>query len=443
MKFLKALVVLAFLLLIFCQNELFAQHSANYSSIKPGLSLKREIDDFLGKPIDTILPDARYRYNSDHYAIKYIDVIYTRDTSRVDYFVLYLSPGTYQADAKQLFNLEEPIKRRYNHEGGLVEVFFPQGIFMHYSGTGNNSTVDKVEVVSSLFFELLAEQKYNDYLDDYVYGLGVTIENNAFKGLKVMDLKEGSAADLAGIKVGDIILEIEDFVFNSQLNLTRFKKTVKYLPINQKLRIRVEREKSEIDYYVALDELTDLEKIIISIHDIRQGQKNLMNQLLPVKRSLYGIEDLLETIKTVEGELPPGVKLDDDAFLVDLGIKYDSDLIISESLPGLVFKKDENALKGVPFLDFSTIRFYDTKLLLSLSIAFIKIEKYTYAIEILSKLLEYDKRNSKTMYLMAYCYDKTEQNEMARLYYGNVSQVRETPDVIKAFALERYNLLKK
>lgn len=442
MKSKKLFILLASLTVIMVSVSTFAEISVNYSFIKPGLTLKRDVDEFLGTPTEIIIPDSRYRYNSDHYAVKFIDVIYTRDTSRVDYYVLYLTQGIYREDAQDLFNLNQPMRKRYNHDGGLVELYFPQGIFLNYHGTGNNSAVEKVEIVSSLFFELLADQKYNDYLENYIYGLGIAVEDISSKGIRVLEIKSNSSADLNGIQVNDVILEIEDFVFNALENLSRFKKTIKYLPRKQKLRFRVQREKSEIDLYVPLEELTDTEKIVVSLHETRESQKDVASQLLPVKRSLYGVEDLLETLGTVEGELPPGVTLKNGDFLNQLGMQYDSSKIIAESIPGLYFQKDEKVLKGKPYLDFSTIRYYDLNLLLKLSIAFVKVKQYSYAIEILSKLLEYDRRNVDAMYLIAYCYDNLDNSDMAVLYYGHVFRVSNTPDIIKSYALKRYNALK-
>lgn len=443
MSVFKIILSGAILLSVFCQNQAYSDNSVNYSFIKPGLTLKREVDAFLGEPTKMIVPDARYRYSSDHYAVKYIEIVYVRDSSRVDFFVLFMQDGIYSEDAKLFFNLEQPTRKRYNHDGGLVELYFPQGIFLHYLGTGNNSRVEKVEIVSSLFYELLADHKYNEYIDNYIYGLGVTVEDIASQGLEVLSIKDASPAHQYGLQLGDIILEIEDFVFNAPQNLERFKKTIKHLPFNQKLRFRVERERFELDIDVALAELTDSEKMINSFHEMRESQKDLASQLLPVKRSLYVIDDLIKAMDTIQGDLPPGIRLDDDGFLMELEDSYDSDNIITESIPGLYFMKDENDLKGVPFLDFSTIRYFDNKLLLKLSLAFIKVEEFAYAVEILSKLLEYDKRNINTLYLLAYSYDKLEEFDSALFYYNNVKEIAGVSATIKEFAQQRCELLKQ
>lgn len=442
MEIFKARFLTAFIAFVLCQNVVFAQIANDYSFIKPGLSLKRDIETQLGDPLEEIIPGTRYRYSSDHYALRFMDVIYNRDTGLVDYFVLYFKPGIYKEDARLYFNLDEPIRRRYNHEGGLVEVYFPQGIFLNYLGTGNNSAVDKVEIVSSLFFELLAEQKYAGYIDDYVYGAGMLIENEPFTGVKVSSLDENGPAKLAGIQVDDVILEIEDFIFVDPENIERFKKTVRHLPINQNLRIRVLRDRVEIDLYISLAELSDSEKIIISLNDLRISQLNPGNQFLPIKSSLYDVKELVETIKAVDGDLPPGVNLDEQ-FLDELGDKYNSEKIINESLPSLYFDKDPDHLKGVPFLDFGTIRYFDKQLLLRLSIAFIKSKKYSYALEILYKLLEYNKRDHMTVYLIAYSHDMMQNAESAALFYGNLINIKETPNIIKDYAINKHNMLTK
>ena len=85
--------------------------TVDYSEIIPGLTLRYEVNELLGSPVEEVITGSVYRYTSNHYAIKYIDVTYIRKTNRVEFYSLYFKKEYYKNDILYLFDLYEPVHK--------------------------------------------------------------------------------------------------------------------------------------------------------------------------------------------------------------------------------------------------------------------------------------------------------------------------------------------
>lgn len=427
-------IFIKFIFFLFLCSNIFSQ-GIDYSNIRPGISYKRDVVSVLGEPIEEIIPLARYRYASEHYAIKYIDVVYDRLSSRVNFFTLYFEGNIYRDEALTLFNLFFSDKTLYGLDGNLIEVYLPECILIHYSSTGNNSAVSSVDILDSRLIENYYVENSENLSEVYIYGLGVFVENIPKHGVVISKIVKDSPAEIAGLIVGDIIMEIEDFIFADEENKNRFKRTISLMPIEQELSFLVRRTDSDQFIDVRLRSLTPKEREMLLREEANLRRHDERRQLLPVRG--YGSETIIEADKeSTEFFLPFGVDFDKvcdyDRFDQIMFSGSSSEGLIYRVLPGILVEDDEYNMPGEAKFDFSYLAKEDVTFLMTSAVTFMKSGHYLEASEDLIAILNKSSSDKWANYALAFCYDKLNKNTDAIFYYNkSLSYWADNKNVVK------------
>jgi len=99
--------------------------------------------------------------------------------------------------------------------------------------------------------------QYNKVKRPYIGITGIDITdntaklNNTVKGIYIKDIDSTSAAEKAGLKIGDIIISANDKNISTMNELNEFKNSLK---INDKMNLKINRDGKEIDIDVTLQE---------------------------------------------------------------------------------------------------------------------------------------------------------------------------------------------
>src|SRR3989337_1041354 len=113
---------------------------------------------------------------------------------------------------------------------------------------GAEVSVDDESFDPKYFFELKETGFSADNVDFNKGWLGIFMENAEGKGILVKEITEGSPADEAGLKTGDIITKInnETTIDKDGLHLIRFKKTIETLGAGGIPELTVSRNDTEM-----------------------------------------------------------------------------------------------------------------------------------------------------------------------------------------------------
>ena len=417
-----------FIFLFFLTSSIFAG-GIDYSAIVPGVTTREQILKILGEPLEEIVPDSIYRYRSEHYAIKYIDVGYVRTANRVKYFSIFFNnEKIYSDDVKVLFNLIKPVKKLYGLDGNVIEVYFPESILVRYGSTGTNSAVERVDVLETKLAE--GYSRWSDVEDGaiHIYGLNAKVKNVEHKGVQVTEITPAGAADKAGLLIGDIIFEVEDFIFGAEYNLEPFRSTMSLMPVDQPLMLLIARRElkeggvrkdKKMTLSVSLQPLSEEDWQIVLSRQVERMRKDKDRQLLPLRDYDSGV--LQMSVKKTTEEILPFVDLesrcDFDLFTQTIASERMIDDDIFRIFPGILVESEEYNVPGDPNLKFDYKADDDITFLITGATLFIKSGHYRQALENFVSILNSNPKDPLVNYATAFCFDKLGDRVNAMFYY--------------------------
>lgn len=431
---------LSSLLLMPLTSYLYA-YGIDYSSIVPGVTARTEIDTLLGAPIREIVPGSVYRYHSEHYAVEHIDIFYDRISSRIKYFTFYFIPDKfYKKDILSFFNLISPVSKAYGLDGNLIEVYFPEGMLVRYSSTGDNSAVSRVDVLESRLSQGCSRWYDTEEKQIKIFAMDAVLANAPYKGVRVLEVKDNGQASKAGILPGDIIHQVEDFIFGSEFNIEPFRKTIALMPLDQGLKFvltRTCKEKDSIEEdrvvhtEVSLRTLTQDEKFETLNNSVYRMRKQRFRQLISVRDFNSSVTDI--------NIAPDAVSLEAEADLlpfVDTGEKCDFSLFsetaisekfferdISRFFPGIFVRAGEYNTPGTIEFKFDYRNDNDLVFIFTEAVIFMHSREYKLALEDLYVYLNSRPQDMIANYAAAVCNDYLDDIPAAVFYYNKAKSL--------------------
>ena len=294
-------------------------------------------------------------------------------------------------------------------------------MLVRYMSTGENSSVERVDILGAKLSESFnkASVPNEDILN--IYALGVRIVNIRDNGVRILDVTKDGNADIAGLKTGDIILEVGDYIFDQPYNLARFQKTIALMPIDEILYFLVLRAQERSVFKVILTELSHADKEAVLNREYEKARMTKQTQLLPIRSYDSGIYKLNLSPKD-PSDVPPFVDVDQicdfDGFK-DLLIKKEfvKDKI-SRLFPDILVEDSTYNVPGHPQFDFSYHSSGDTTFLITGAVLFMKSGFYQQAVENFINILNNDPGHSFANYALGFCYDKLDDIVRAGFYYN-------------------------
>ena len=244
--------------------------AGTFAGLTPGVSTKADADGVLGAPVREVVPGTLYDYDAAKFQARRISIRFQPQTQIIQTIDLYLMETHPRAKYVGWFELGNADQVTYDAYGNRVETYGSDSISLHFEGPEEDSQV--------LFFRHYSPGLSSGGQSTRAGGsqenlggtspvsasglqpyLGVFLARYKGQGYRVVDVGNGSPAQQAGIRGGDVILEFEQLSFyQSELDPSLFVRFVATMPENQPLRMLIQRGNQRIEIFPVL-ELRDLE----------------------------------------------------------------------------------------------------------------------------------------------------------------------------------------
>ena len=249
------------LILFFCFGFISHLYAGTYLGLEPGISTKKDADRVLGAPIKEVSKGIRYDYAAQKYDLKQLSVVFSKETSQVDCIYLYFLKSYSKPQLKEWFKLGVPTNTSLDTEGKLIE-YYPQGVALYFSGPDDTAAV---EYCSHFNLAMLSKESSQtktvavstEGSAEKIPFLGINLNKYEGQGIRIVSIIPESPAEEAGLKPGDIILEIENRTFYTQKIEPRdFVAFIKMLPVDNPLRFLVKRGERKFEIKISLRLMT-------------------------------------------------------------------------------------------------------------------------------------------------------------------------------------------
>ncbi|MBN1546874.1 MAG: tetratricopeptide repeat protein [Syntrophaceae bacterium] len=256
--------------------------AGTYLGLTPGQSTKADADRVLGPPILEVEKAIQYDYEPKNHDAKRISVIYEKETRIIKTIFLYFLKSYNKKDLAAWFSLGQPVRVR-TEKGRRAEYY--NGIALYFSGVDDSSPV---EYFSHFDLPPPVPSPASPTPEGKVATLGLLISSfdHYTEGILVWDTWPGSAAEKAGFKEGDVILQMGPHRFDrADIPIKDFVDLVRMLPTDQPTPFLV-RRKSETLTIHATPEKNSLEEVkAIQQNLIRIAERHYQEGLALLERN--------------------------------------------------------------------------------------------------------------------------------------------------------------
>jgi tetratricopeptide (TPR) repeat protein len=137
--------------------------------------------------------------------------------------------------------------------------------------------------------------------DGKVPFLGVSLTRPEEKEIRITAVLEGSPAEHAGLKIGDKILQMEDYVSQDLGNdAWKLLEHLQEMPFDRPIRFHIERDKKRFDVWVKLErmEKEQLDKILQALRPVLNGDLSQGKQLLRQNKFAEAVKSFKKSLKS-------------------------------------------------------------------------------------------------------------------------------------------------
>lgn len=223
--------------------------AGTFEGLEPGRSTKADADAILGVPIREVMAGVRYDYDPTKYQARRISIQVDPASGVIQKIDLHLATSYQKADYQEWFGLTGATSARPDDNGNLVETYLPEGISLHFAGPDDSFSVayfrhfdprmaSGSEGGRSVEAGLVPPEKGEEKPH-----LGVSFSTSDHEqGVRIRAVMPGSPADRAGIKVGDLVLELGPHtLYRAGIEEAEFIILLGQSPVDKPVRIIVER----------------------------------------------------------------------------------------------------------------------------------------------------------------------------------------------------------
>jgi tetratricopeptide (TPR) repeat protein len=248
-----------------------AAFATEFEGLKPGASKKADADGVLGQPVREVVPGERYDYNPAKHDARRISIKFHRGTLVVETIDLYFKENHPKRQYQQWFKLGSPARTSIDANGNLVEYYLPSGLALHYTGPDDQSTVEffshfdqqasvqepppaaSVQAPAATQAPVSSKAPTTPAARSY---LGLVLAGNEGQGVKVLDVAADSPASRAGLRAGDVLLELGSTGFyQAGATARQFGTLASALPPGQSARLLVQRGTSRFETALIPDDM--------------------------------------------------------------------------------------------------------------------------------------------------------------------------------------------
>lgn len=250
--------------------------AGTYLGLMPGQSTKADADRVLGGPIREVEKATQYDYDPKPHDAKRISVVYEKDSRIIKTIFLYFLKGYSKKDLTTWFGLGQPAGTR-TVNGRRVEDY--DGISLYFSGTDDSSPIEYFSHV--IPFRTSASPSPGPQEDKVVtLGLVVSSFEHHDEGIQVWNTWPGYAAEKAGFKEGDVILQMGPHRLNrADIPVKDFVDLVRMLPTDQSTSFLVRRKSEILTIHVTPERKSPEEIKAIQARLARLAQKHYQDGL--------------------------------------------------------------------------------------------------------------------------------------------------------------------
>jgi hypothetical protein len=222
--------------------------AGTFEGLEPGGSTKADADRVLGPPIREIVAGARYDYSPAKYGARRISIQFDRQSQKIVKIDLHLDKNYAKSDFREWFEFGEPSSTRTDDDGNLVESYLPQSISLHYSGPDDSFPVAYFRHFDPGSSAEAARPQASGTAAATPPGIGPKpflgasyATNHDGQGIRIREVWPNAAADRAGLRRGDVILEFGQYtLYRSGIDPFEFVALIGTMPSDEPTRIMVE-----------------------------------------------------------------------------------------------------------------------------------------------------------------------------------------------------------
>lgn len=430
-------------LLIFLSIQSLPVCAGTYSGLEPGVSTRQEAIDELGEPLNDSVTN-RFDYDSEDHDLRRISIIFHPDNDVIKAIELYPEKTHTKEDFIDWFDLEEPFETSLDSQGSLVEYYLSHGIALHYFGMDVGSGISHVAHFDPVIFGTLPQYYSRPYI-------GVRLVEHKAEGYKVFGVEKESPAEKAGLKRGDIIVEVNDYVFYQQgLNPSTFMRVLENVPLDKESRVLVRRGEETVELTMVIEKMSQ-EMIEESIEEafrvFQQGEMQL------AMGNTYGALELFKNAIWLNPDEPLYYTALGDVYyrlgLVEFAIdELEKSIRLQPQhfpyyLLGVIYMQREKWEDAINvFSKAVAINPKDIETRERLATCYFNMNLFADALYHYQKAQKINPDAPVSTYYMAACYDKLHNDDSAIYYYEKFLELDSINEEMNQAARDRLEILK-
>jgi len=239
------LVYPACLLMLFSSMGTPSLSASSYMNLTPGYSTKEDADRVLGMPVKEMAQGRCYDYQPEPHEASRVSVSFKPDTHVIEGIDIYFRGEYHKAQLKEWLGLGEPAATGIDAEGNFFEAYKPEGISLHFAGKDDAACVRYYKQFDPDDPQAIPKRVF----------LGVWFEEHGGEGITINKVFENTPAARAGLRAGDIILEMGDNTFyGKKIDPREGIDLIATLPARTPVRFVIQRNGARLDAMVTLEE---------------------------------------------------------------------------------------------------------------------------------------------------------------------------------------------
>jgi tetratricopeptide (TPR) repeat protein len=243
--------------------------AGEFEGLRPGVSVKADADRVLGPPVREVVPGERYDYNPAKHDARRISVKFRREGQIIETIDLYFKINYPKRQYQEWFKLAAPSRTSIDANGNLVEYYSPAGLALHYTGPDDQAAIEffshfeeqapAQESRPVVAARLPAEPQVLSAPTSPRAYLGLVLTTHEGHGVRVLDVAADSPASRAGLRAGDVLLELGNTGFyETRAPAQRFGSIAGALPPGQPARLLVQRGTGRFETAVTPDDMNTI-----------------------------------------------------------------------------------------------------------------------------------------------------------------------------------------
>jgi tetratricopeptide (TPR) repeat protein len=442
--------------------------AGEFAGLKPGMSKKADADRVLGQPIREVVPGERYDYNPAKHDARRISIKFQRNTLVIESIDLYFKENYPKRQYQEWFKLGSPTRTSIDANGNLVEYYSPSGLALHYTGPDPQSTVEffshfdqqahaqesspGAAMKAQVAAQALTAQQASVKPSARSY-LGLVLVNYEGQGVKVLDVATDSPASRAGLRAGDILLELGSTGFyQTGATARQFGTLASVLPPGKSTRLLVQRGTDRFETALIPEDINAIRQGTEKAAAASEQGRNLINmgdfkgaagyfeQAISLEPRQAAHYSALAESHDRRGDLPGAIKA------LQRGVAATPQYSLY-ALLGFKCREAErfeeaiNAFSKAAALMPADVK--DIAVFEQLGFSFMKKRRYADALSAFEAAYKINAKSPTTIYFLGGCHDALKNREKAISFYSAYLNLSHDNNNWKKYARRRVEFLTK